>query len=371
MKVPAFSLSEQNRAHRDELVAAIEEVVLSGQFILGKVVEDFEAALAGYCGVKHAVGVANGSDALYITLAAVGAGEGDEVITTPATFFATAGSIVRAGAKPVFADIDARTFNLDPAEVAKKITSRTKAIMPVHLFGQSCAMDEINHIAAKHGLKVVEDAAQAIGATYRGRKVGTLGDVACISFFPTKNLGAFGDAGAIVTNDGDVAEKCRMIRAHGSKKKYVHELMGINSRLDALQAKILTVKLAYLDEWMDRRRALAVKYDELLSTAGCTGKVRTPYVAEGCHHVFHQYTVTADDRDALQAHLAQEGVGSTVYYPIPLHLQKVFARLGYREGDFPNSERACKTVLSLPMFPELRDEQVAVVAQAVKAFAGK
>jgi dTDP-4-amino-4,6-dideoxygalactose transaminase len=367
VKVPSFSLSEQNRVHRDELMAAIEEVVASGMFILGKTVEEFEQELARYCGVKQAIGVANGSDALYIALAALGISEGDEVITTPFTFFATAGSIVRTGATPVFADIDPATYNLDPVEVAKKVTARTKAIMPVHLFGQPCDMDPINDIAKKHGLKVVEDAAQAIGATYKGRKVGTLGDAACISFFPTKNLGAFGDAGAIVTDDDGVAEKCRMIRAHGSKKKYVHEMMGINSRLDALQAKILSVKLKYLDEWMDTRRALAVQYSDRLSNA-CSGKVRVPFVAEGCHHVFHQYTIAVDDRDALQAHLTKEGIGSTVYYPIPLHLQRVFAGLGYKEGEFPHSERACKTVLSLPMFPELSDEQVSAVAQAVASF---
>ncbi len=367
MKVPSFSLSEQNRIHRDELMTAIEEIVAGGMFILGKAVEEFEQALARYCGVKHAIGVANGSDALYIALAALGIGEGDEVITTPFTFFATAGSIVRTGAKPVFADIDPRTFNVDPAEVAKKVTPRTKAVMPVHLFGQPCDMDPINDIARKHGLKVVEDAAQAIGATYKGRMVGTFGDAACISFFPTKNLGAFGDAGAIVTDNDEVAEKCRMLRAHGSKKKYVHEMMGINSRLDALQAKILSVKLKYLDEWMDKRRALAAKYDDLLINV-CSGKVKVPHVAEGCHHVFHQYTISVDDRDALQAHLAKEGIGSTVYYPIPLHLQKVFTSLGYKEGEFPNSERACKTVLSLPMFPELSDEQISAVVQAVASF---
>jgi len=346
---------------------ASEEVVASGMFILGKTVEEFEQELARYCGVKHAIGVANGSDALYIALVALGIGKGDEVITTPFTFFATAGSIVRTGATPVFADIDPQTFNLDPVEVAKKVTPKTKAIMPVHLFGQPCDMDPINDIAKQYGLKVVEDAAQAIGATYRGRKVGTLGDAACISFFPTKNLGAFGDAGAIVTNDDEVDEKCRMIRAHRSKKKYVHEMMGINSRLDALQAKVLNLKLKYLDEWIDRRRVLAAKYSELLSNS-CFGKVRVPYVADECYHVFHQYTISVEDRNALQAYLGKEGIGSTVYYPIPLHLQKVFVDLGYKEGEFPNSERACKTVLSLPMFPELSDEQVSVVVQAIAKF---
>ncbi|MGE5483903.1 MAG: DegT/DnrJ/EryC1/StrS family aminotransferase [Ignavibacteriales bacterium] len=368
MKVPSFDLGEQNRVHKDELMSAIEEVVSSGQFILGKTVEEFERAIAEYCGVNHAIGVANGSDALYIALVALGIGEGDEVITTPFTFFATAGAIVRTGAIPVFADIDPRTYNIDPVEIAKKITSRTKAIVPVHLYGQPSDMDPINEVAREHDLKILEDAAQAIGARYKGLKVGTLGDAACISFFPTKNLGAFGDAGMVVTDDDEVAERCRMIRAHGSKKKYVHEMMGINSRLDALQAKILSVKLQYLDEWTNRRRAVAAKYNDLLGAACCSQKVRLPFVAKGSHHVFHQYTISVDGRDALQTHLSREGIASTVYYPIPLHLQNVFANLGYKEGDFPNSERACKSVLSLPMFPELSAEQIAAVAQSVASF---
>lgn len=368
MKVPSFDLTEQNRVHRDEYMQAIEEVVLSGMFILGKTVEEFEKAIASYCGVKHGIGVANGSDALYIALEALGIGEGDEVITTPFTFFATAGSIVRTGARPVLADIDPRTYNIDPNGIEKRITPRTKAIMPVHLYGLSADMDPINEIAKKRGLMVVEDAAQAIGSTYKGRKVGTLGDAACISFFPTKNLGAFGDAGIIVTDNDAIAEKCRMIRAHGAKKKYFHEMMGINSRLDALQAKILGVKLKYLDQWADERRTVAGKYNELLSGLADAGKVALPLAGSDYRHVFHQYTIAVQKRDGLQAHLTQAGVASTVYYPVPLHLQKVFASLGYKEGDFPNSERACNTVLSLPMFPELSDQQISAVAQAIASF---
>ena len=368
MKVPSFDLTKQNWDHRDEYMKAIEEVVLSGQFILGKTVDEFEKAIAAYCGVKHGIGVANGSDALYIALDAYRIGKGDEVITTPFTFFATAGSIVRTGATPVFADIDPKTYNIDPAEVEKHVTPRTKAIMPVHLYGLPADMDPINEIARKHGLKVIEDAAQAIGSRYKGRKTGTLGDAACISFFPTKNLGAFGDAGMIVTDDDETADKCRTIRAHGAKKKYVHEIMGINSRLDSLHAKILNLKLKYLDEWADGRRAVAAKYNELLAGVAKAGKIRLPQVGAEYHHVFHQYTIAVENRDALQAHLNQAGVASTVYYPIPLHLQKVFASLGNREGDFPNSEKACKTVLSLPMFPELSDEQIAFVVESISAF---
>jgi dTDP-4-amino-4,6-dideoxygalactose transaminase len=370
VKVPSFDLTEQNRVHKDELMAAIGEVLASGQFILGRRVEDFEKAIASYCGAKHGVGVGNGSDALYIALAAYGIGKGDEVITTPFTFFASAGSIARTGATPVFADIDPTTYNIDPAEVEKRVTIRTKAIMPVHLFGLPADMDPINEVAKKHGLQVIEDAAQAIGAQYKGRKVGTLGDAACISFFPTKNLGAFGDAGMIVTDDDEVAERCRMIRAHGSRKKYIHEIMGINSRLDALQAKILQVKIGYVDEWADRRRAIARTYSENLSSLAQAGEFRLPCPGAEYHHVFHQYTIAVEKRDALQAHLNQRGVASTVYYPVPLHLQKVFEGLGYRQGDFPGSEGACKSVLSLPMFPELSSEQIDYVVESMAAFFG-
>lgn len=365
MKVPSFDLKEQNWRLREELMRAIEEVVLSGQFILGEVVEEFEKAIAAYCGVKHAIGVANGSDALYIALAACGIGPGDEVITTPFTFFATAGSIVRAGATPVFADIDPKTFNIDPAEVAKKITYRTKAILPVHLYGLPADMDPINQIARNHNLKVIEDAAQAIGAEYKGRKVGTLGDAACISFFPTKNLGAFGDAGMIVTDNDEIADRCRVLRVHGSRKKYYHEMLGINSRLDALQAKVLLTKLKYLDDWAERRRQIA---DQYLNKLSGLKAIALPVEPEGYRHVFHQYTIRTDHRDALKGFLASHGVASTIYYPLPLHLQKVFQGLGYKKGDFPNSELIAQTVLSLPMFPEMHQEQIDYVVRVITDF---
>jgi dTDP-4-amino-4,6-dideoxygalactose transaminase len=372
MKVPSFDLKAQNWKLREELTAAIEEVVLSGQFILGDVVSRFEKELADFCDVEHGIGVGNGSDALYIALEACGVGPGDEVITTPFTFFATAGSIVRAGAVPVFADIDPVTFNIDPVEVEKKITPKTKAILPVHLYGQPADMDLLMVIARSHGLKVIEDAAQAIGATYTGRKVCALGDVACISFFPTKNLGAFGDAGMIVTNTDEIADKSRMLRVHGSRKKYRHEILGINSRLDALQAKVLSLKLKYLDEWTENRRRIAERYTAGLSQTEAvkSGKLRVPKEMTGCKHVYHQYTILTENRDDLKTYLAEREIASTVYYPVPLHLQKVFSGLGYKAGDFPRSEEAAKTVLSLPMFPEMTNEQVDYVVETIAEFEG-
>lgn len=381
MRVPSFDLTEQNRLLRDELMPAIEEVVAGGMFILGEEVSSFEKAIAEYCGVKHAIGVANGSDALYIALAACGIGPGDEVITTPFTFFATAGSICRTGATPVFADINLETFNIDPEEIEKKITSRTKAILPVHLYGLPADMDSINDIAKRHNLRVIEDAAQAIGSQYHGRPCGSLGDAGCISFFPTKNLGAFGDAGMVVTNDDKIADLCRVLRVHGARKKYYHDMMGINSRLDALQAKILHLKLKYLDGWIEKRRAIAARYTSRingrmsLDMGGAlkTGaSIRLPSEPSGCKHVYHQYTIRVEgpegERDRLKDYLQAQGIGSTVYYPVPLHLQKVFSHLGYKEGDFPNSETASKTVLSLPMFPEMTQEQIDYVVQSVNNF---
>lgn len=365
MKVPAFDLTEQNRRLRAELMAAIAQVVDGSQFILGEPVAEFEAALAKLCGVKHAIGVANGSDALYLALAACGIGPGDEVITTPFTFFATAGAIVRAGATPVFADIDEATFNLDPMAVERALTGKTKAILPVHLYGHPADMDPTVEMAKRHGLKVIEDAAQAIGAEYRGRKVASLGDLSCISFFPTKNIGAFGDAGAVVTDDDQLAERLRMLRVHGSRKKYYHEMLGINSRLDTLQAVILSLKSKYLGEWTEKRRAIAAEYSDRLKSLR---SVRLPVEQDGCRHVYHQYTIAAGERDRLKAYLADQGIGSTVYYPHPLHLQKVFTNLGYRKGDFPAAERAAESVLSLPMYPEMTMEQVKYVAEALARF---
>ncbi len=373
MQVPSFDLTRQNSKLRDELMAAIGHVVDSGQFILGDNIERLEEAITEICGVKHAIAVANGSDALYLALMAADVGPGDEVITTPFTFFATAGSIVRAGAKPVFCDIDPKTYNIDPTQIEDKITARTKAILPVHLYGQSADMDPINRIASRHGLTVIEDAAQAIGAKYKGRPAGSLGDMACISFFPTKNLGAFGDAGMVVTKDDALAERLRMLRVHGSKKKYYHELLGINSRLDALQAAVLNVKVKYLGDWIEARRSLAEGYDRGLILA--TGVATCPAVIEGAYHVYHQYTIRVPHRDAIQEELRSRGVGSTVYYPLPLHLQPVFKNLGYNLGDFPESEKAAEEVLSLPMFPELEIcEQEYVVEQIcdiLRSYAGR
>ena len=362
LQVPSFDLTRQNTRLRDELMAAIGEVVDSGRFILGDHVERLEESMAEICGVKHGVAVANGSDALYLALMAADVGPGDEVITTPFTFFATAGSIVRVGAKPVFCDIDPDTFNMDPAQIEERITARTKAILPVHLYGQSADMDQINAIAAKRGLIVIEDAAQAIGARYHGRPVGSLGHMACISFFPTKNLGAFGDAGMVVTDDDSSAENLRMLRAHGARKKYYHELLGINSRLDTLQAAILNGKVKYLRAWIDARRSLAEGYNRGLAMAA--DATRCPVVLDGVYHVYHQYTIRISHRDAVQEGLKSRGIGSTVYYPLPLHLQPVFENLGYKLGDFPESEKAAEEALSLPMFPELKSsEQEHVVEQ--------
>ncbi len=373
MQVPSFDLTRQNSRLRDELMAVIGEVVDSGQFILGDSVERLEEAIAEICGVKHAIAVANGSDALYLALMAADVGPGDEVITTPFTFFATAGSIVRVGAKPVFCDIDPKTYNIDPTRIEGMVTARTKAILPVHLYGQSADMDPICEIAGRHGLIVIEDAAQAIGAKYKGRPVGSLGDMACISFFPTKNLGAFGDSGMVVTENDALAERLRKLRVHGSKKKYYHELLGINSRLDALQAAILNTKVKYLGGWIEARRSLAKGYNRGLVSAAETAQC--PVVLDRAYHVYHQYTIRVPHRDAVQAELKSRGVGSTVYYPLPLHLQPVFENLGYKLGDFPESEKAAGEVLSLPMFPELEScEQEYVVEQLcdiLRSYAGR
>ncbi|NPV81867.1 MAG: DegT/DnrJ/EryC1/StrS family aminotransferase [Firmicutes bacterium] len=370
MQVPSFDLTRQNAALKDELMYAVSRIVAEGHFILGENVAELEKAVAELCGVKFGIGVGNCSDALYLAILACGIGPGDEVITTPFTFFATAGAIVRAGAKPVFCDIDPGTYNIAPQEVEGLVTGRTKAILPVHLYGQPADMDPILDIARKHNLHVIEDAAQAVGAAYKGRPVGSLGDVACISFFPTKNLGAFGDGGMVVTNNSEIAERVRMLRVHGAKKKYYHEILGCNSRLDEIQAGILRVKLGHLAGWTQRRREIAARYLELLNEIPqvLSGLLRLPEEAPGAKHVYHQFTVATPERDWLQKHLKENGVGSTVYYPLPLHLQVVFRDLGYREGDFPEAERASREVLSLPMFPELTDEEVARVVEVIREF---
>lgn len=365
-----FSLAVQNQTLRDELFRAIGEVIDRGSFILGRNVHDLEAEAAGFTDTRNGIGVASCSDALYLSLLACGIGSGDEVITTPFTFFATAGAIARAGAKPVFADIEPDTWSIDPALIEGAITPRTKAVIAVHLYGCPADMDPILGLAQEHGLSVIEDAAQAMGAEYKGKRVGSLGDAGCFSFFPTKNLGAFGDGGMVVTNDPEIAERLRLLRVHGAKPKYHHHFLGCNSRLDELQAAILRVKLPYLDTWNQRRREIASQYDALLKeTLGSVGEeLRLPVEPGYAHHVYHQYTIQTSRRDRLQAFLQAHGVGSAVYYPVPMHLQKVFADLGYRAGDFPVAEAACREVLSLPMFPELTGEEIAYVVAKIAEF---
>lgn len=360
--IPGFSLTRQNAELEEELTEVILDVVRGGQFILGENVARLEKEIADLCGVDYAIGVGNGSDALFLALLACGVGQGDEVITTPFTFFATAGAIAHTGATPVFCDIDPGTFNIDPWKIEDAITERTKAILPVHLYGQAADMDPIMSTAKEHNLYVIEDAAQAIGACYKGRPVGSLGDIACFSFFPTKNLGAFGDGGMLTTNDPELEARVRMLRVHGSKKKYHHETLGCNSRLDALQAAILSAKVKYLGDWTDARRSLAERYRQKLNAAG--EAIIHPVVMEGAYHVYHQYTVRIPRRDAVQEELKLRGIASTVYYPLSLHLQPVFKNLGYKPGDFPESEKATEEALSLPMFPELKPgEQDRVVEE--------
>lgn len=349
---------------RSEVDAAIQKVLASGQFILGKEVGEFECKIAGYLGVSYAVGCASGTDALQIALMALGIGPGDEVITTPFTFVATTETIVLLGAKPVYVDIDPRTYNIDPSKIEQAVTRRTKAIIPVHLFGQAASMDPILEVALRHGLKVIEDAAQSLGASYKKRKVCTFGDTACISFFPSKNLGAFGDAGMVVTNDRALAEKMKMITVHGSKERYHHDILGVNSRLDTLQAVVLEVKLKYLDEWNARRKSFAARYTQLL--AGLP--IVTPYTDPECDHIFHQYTIRAPRRDALAALLGARKIPHGIHYPIPLHLQRAFVSSGTKIGDFPETERAAGEVISLPMHTELTEEQLQYITASVRAF---
>ncbi|WP_243028290.1 DegT/DnrJ/EryC1/StrS family aminotransferase [Thermus albus] len=359
-RIPILDLTPEVEELWDHLMAAITRVLRSGQFILGPEVEAFEREVAEYLGVRHAIGVNSGTDALVIGLRALGIGPGDEVITTPFTFFATAEAISLVGATPVFVDIDPKTFNINPELIPAAITPRTKAILPVHLYGCPADMDPILALAEEHGLKVLEDSAQAFGATYRGRKVGTLGHAGAFSFFPSKNLGAYGDGGLLVTNDDGVAEVARMLRAHGSRRKYHNEMVGYNSRLDALQAAILRVKLPHVDRWNAQRREVASRYNQLL--AGIPGVV-VPEISEG--HVFHQYTVRilGGRRDEVQKALAEAGIGTMVYYPVPLHLLPVY---GYPEGILPMAEGAAKEALSMPMFPNLSPGLLAKVVQHIK-----
>lgn len=362
--IPQLDLKAQYAALRDEIRAAMDEVLASQQFVQGRQGAALEEEVARLCGAEFGVGVASGTDALLLSLRVCGVGPGDEVIAPPLTFVATTAGVTSLGARPVFADIAPHTFNLDPTQIERRITPRTKAIIAVHLYGLPADMDAIHEIARRHGLRVVEDNAQAIGAQYKGRPTGSLGDCGAISFYPTKNLGGYGDGGMIVTHSAEFAERLRVLRNHGQTGKYVSSEQGWNSRLDELQAAVLRVKLRRLDAGQRARQAHAAEYNRLL--AKIPG-IAAPQAPAGFEHVYHQYTIRAPRRDFVQKFLAERHIGSTVYYPVPLHLQPLYASLGYKRGDLPAAERAAEEVLSLPMYPELTPEQIARVADAVHA----
>lgn len=390
--IPVMNVTRQYESIKDKLEVAALEILRSGQYILGKPVEEFEKAFADYCGVNYAVGVGNGSDALVIALKACGVKPGDEVITTDMSFIATAEAIVALGATPVFVDCTRETYTIDPGEVEKKITDKTKAIIPVHLYGQCADMDKIARIAKEYNLKVVEDTAQAAGAEYKEKKAGSMGDAGCISFFPTKNLGCAGDGGMIITNDEGVYRQCRAMRAHGSGldalytygiwnnvkvvedeidfggnlPKYFNFIDGYNSRLDALQAGILNVKLPYLDGWNGRRSEIAEQYNRRITNP----LIKKPITLDGNKHIYYVYAVATNQRDKLREYLEDNGVKSGVYFPVPFHEQKVFERLGYKHGEFPNAEYVAEHTLVLPMFPELTQEEIDRVIEVVNEWEG-
>ena len=363
--VPQMDLSAQYDAIGGEIREAVNRVLASQQFVLGKEGSALEQEIAALCRVRHGIGVASGTDALILALRAVGVKAGDEVILPPFTFVATGSAVSALGAKPVFADIDRATFNITAAEVAKRITKKTRTIVVVHLYGLASDMDPIREIAQQHGLPVVEDNAQAIGATYKGRPTGSLGDVACLSFYPTKNLGAYGDAGMITTDSPELDTRLRRLRNHGQSSRYNSTEPGWNSRLDEIQAAILRIKLRYLKKWQDARRACAAQYTKRLSVIR---EVETPGAPKDCEHVFHQYTIRAERRDELQEFLCQRRIGNSVYYPVPLHLQPIYADLGHQVGSFPEAEKAAAAAISLPMFPELRAEQIEHVTETIAEF---
>ncbi|MDE2508428.1 MAG: DegT/DnrJ/EryC1/StrS family aminotransferase [Planctomycetota bacterium] len=370
ISVPALDLKAQYRTIRDEIDQVVRAVVESQYFILGPEVAGLEAEIAAYGGSKFGVGCASGSDALLLPLLALEVGPGDEVVTTPYSFFATAGSIWRTGARPVFVDIDPSTYNIDAKQLEAAITPRTRVVIPVHLYGQTADMTPIMEVARRHGLVVLEDAAQSIGAAYQGRRAGVLGDVAAFSFYPSKNLGGFGDAGMITTDDEALAKRMARLRVHGMEPKYYHHEVGFNSRLDALQAAVLRVKLRHLDAWTAARRRVADNYRALLTRAGLAEIVGLPVESPGCFHVYNQFTirVPAEVRDPLRAHLTAKRVGTEIYYPIPLHLQDCFRALGHRPGDFPHSEAAAKETLALPIYPELTESAQEYVAATIAEF---
>ena len=387
IQVPLLDLKPQYRALKAEIDAAIEQVCDSQAFILGPGVRELEASVAAYSGCRHGIGMSSGTDALLAALMALDIGPGCGVLTTPYTFFATAGTIARAGARPIFVDIDPGTFNLDAAQLAavlqrdctassEGLRHRTsgvivKAIMPVHLYGQMVDMNPVMQRAKQHGLRVIEDAAQAIGsADGEGRRACSIGDIGCLSFFPTKNLGAFGDAGMCVTNDEALAKRLAMIRVHGMEPKYYHQLVGGNFRIDELQAVVLNIKLKHLDDWTRRRQENACFYYGAFDRAGLKSVVTLPPALPGVRHIYNQFIIRAPRRDALKAHLTEAGVGSEIYYPVPLHLQECFADLGHHKGDFPESERAALETLALPIFPELSEVQLQYVVDTIARFYG-
>lgn len=363
MNIPQINLKRQYDALKEEIEPAVSRVFEGGNFILGKEVKCFEEEMKAFIGVKYALGVGNGTDALTLALKAIGIGPGDEVITVPFTFFSTPEVICNLGARPVFVDIDRHSCNIDPGKIEEKITGRTKAILPVDLYGQSADMEEITKIAKRHNLFVIEDAAQAMGASYKGKRVGSISDIACASFFPTKNLGAAGDGGMLFTNNDELYNLLFSFRVHGASRKYHHERLGFNSRLDEVQAAILRVKLKRLDKWNKRRRYIGGLY-----TRAFSGFVETPYIKDGNVHIFHQYTIKTKKRDSLTQFLRENGIATAVHYPIPCHLQPALKWLGYKKGDFPVAEEIADAVLSLPVYPELRDDEVEYVIRAVRNF---
>jgi dTDP-4-amino-4,6-dideoxygalactose transaminase len=368
MKVPLLDLQAQYAPLRDELIAAVTRVCDSQRFIMGPEIGALEEELAAMLGIRHAVAVSSGTDALLLALMALGIGPGDEVVTTTYSFFATAGTIVRLGARPVLVDIDPVTFNIDPNGAARAITPRTKAIMPVHLFGLSADLRPIVDAASARGIPVIEDAAQAIGGTYEALPLGGIGALGCFSFFPSKNLGAFGDAGLLTTNDDALAKRARLLRTHGMEPKYYHHLVGGNFRMDALQAAVLRVKAPHLAAWTDARRANARRYTALFQDAHLTDRITLPVEPSNRRHIYNQFVIRTSDRDALKRHLDSRGIGNEIYYPVPFHLQPCFADLGLRRGDFPNAERAADTSLALPIYGELTSQQQEAVVGAVAEF---
>ncbi len=366
MKVPLIDLVRQYHSIKQDVDKAIAEVLESGMFIMGRWVGEIETEVARLVGAKHGIGVASGTDALEIGLIACGVSEGDEVITTPFSFVSVAEVAVKLGAKPVFVDIDEDTFNLDVNLLEEAITLRTKAIVPVHLFGQSADMDPILAIASEKGISVIEDAAQAIGALYKNKPIGSLGKLACFSFFPTKNLGCYGDGGMIVTDDDSLAEIARSLRRHGEIEKYKYTYIGMNSRLDSIQAAILLAKIRSLKAWNEKRRKIASLYNQMLEDL----PVRPPHESPYAYHIYHQYTIRTEKRDQLREFLKAKGIATAIHYPLPIHLQAAYRELGYTEGDLPRSERASREVLSLPIFPEMENGEVEYVGSAIKEFFG-